>query len=121
MPPARLRDALAKDTRSAVGRRLDDVGIATRDAGGRAMTIDVRGEFPRTVRGEDFRAILNRTLGDRALLSTRFDVSRQPDGYRFAGTGFGHGVGLCQVGAAARARRGDSCAPSWGRTSRAPT
>jgi stage II sporulation protein D len=114
VPPARLRDALAKDTRSAVGRRLDDVGIATRDAGGRAMTIDVRGEFPRTVRGEDFRAILNRTLGDRALLSTRFEVSRQSDGYRFAGTGFGHGVGLCQVGAAARARRGDSLAAILG-------
>src|SRR5262245_59554725 len=50
LPPARLREALAKDTRSAVGRRLDDVGITTRDTGGRAMTIDVRGEFPRTLR-----------------------------------------------------------------------
>jgi len=28
--------------------------------------------------------------------------------FQLSGSGFGHGVGLCQVGAAARARRGDS-------------
>ena len=30
--------------------------------------------------------------------------------YRFTGTGFGHGVGLCQTGAAARATRGEAVA-----------
>jgi stage II sporulation protein D len=37
-----------------------------------------------------------------------FSVQRQGGDYVFAGTGFGHGVGLCQRGAAARLRRGDS-------------
>jgi stage II sporulation protein D len=47
-------------------------------------------------------------MGDRAFLSTRFSVRRTGADYVFSGTGFGHGVGLCQIGAAARARRGDS-------------
>jgi stage II sporulation protein D len=47
-------------------------------------------------------------MGDRAFLSTRFSVRRTATDYVFSGTGFGHGVGLCQVGAAARAWRGDS-------------
>ena len=59
------------------------------------------------MRGEDFRAILNRSLGERAIQSTRFALRRTGTTYTFDGTGFGHGVGLCQAGAAARARRGD--------------
>ena len=35
---------------------------------------------------------------------------RASSGYTFRGTGFGHGVGLCQRGALARARRGESLA-----------
>jgi len=111
---AQLRDALARDDRSRVGRNLDDVQVATRDAGGRAATVSVRGEVPHTLRGEEFRAILNGTLGSHGLMSTRFDITRAAGGYRFSGTGFGHGVGLCQVGAAARARRGDSLASILG-------
>jgi stage II sporulation protein D len=47
-------------------------------------------------------------------MSTRFTIDRTPNGFRLNGTGFGHGVGLCQVGAIARARRGDSVAAILG-------
>ena len=45
-------------------------------------------------------------------MSTRFRMSRSPNGadYVLNGTGFGHGVGLCQVGALARARQGAEAA-----------
>lgn len=112
--PTQLRDALARDDRSRVGRRLDDVQITTRDAGGRAASLLVRGEVPRVLRGEDFRAIVNGTFGVKGLLSTRFDIDHAAGAFQFVGSGFGHGVGLCQVGAAARARRGDSLAAILG-------
>jgi stage II sporulation protein D len=104
----RLRAALEADVRSAIGPRLTGLAVTDRDASGRVATIEVRGGRVREVRGEQFRAMLNRSLGDRTIQSTRFDVVRSGSTYLFTGTGFGHGVGLCQVGAAARARRGDS-------------
>ncbi|MGC4083429.1 MAG: hypothetical protein QM736_15295 [Vicinamibacterales bacterium] len=42
------------------------------------------------------------------MRSTLFDVRRTGAGYEFRGRGAGHGVGLCVLGATARARRGDS-------------
>jgi len=105
---AQVRAALNDDARTAVGRTLQSIVIASRDASGRAAGLSVRGERSYTVRGDVLRAVLNRALGDRALLSTRFTIDRQGANYVFAGTGFGHGVGLCQRGAATRIRRGDS-------------
>jgi stage II sporulation protein D len=104
----RVRTALNLDSRSAVGPRLVDIRIASHDDSGRATLVEVRGDATRQIRGEQFRAILNQTFGVRAIQSTRFDLGRTANGFRFTGTGFGHGVGLCQVGAAARARRGES-------------
>lgn len=104
----RLRAALNTDDRTRVGRRLDGIEIVSKDASGRAAGLSVRGERSYTVRGDDLRAVLNKTFGSRAIQSTRFTLSHRGTTYVFAGTGFGHGVGLCQVGAAARARRGDS-------------
>lgn len=93
-----------------MGRRLDAVTVAARDSSGRAAQIRLDGEQPRVVRGDDFRAILNRTLGVRGIQSTLFTISRAGETLRFDGSGFGHGVGLCQRGATARARRGESLA-----------
>jgi stage II sporulation protein D len=103
-----LRAALNADDRSRVGRRLTDLQVSARDPSGRAERVTIQGDRPITLRGEDLRAILNRTVGDRGIQSTRFTLSRVGASFRFEGQGFGHGVGLCQIGAAARARRGDS-------------
>jgi stage II sporulation protein D len=105
-----LRAALNADPRSAVGRTLRGVRVASRDDSGRAAELELDGEMPRRIRGDALRAIMNRAFGVQSVMSTRMAViqDRAGEQYRFAGTGFGHGVGLCQVGAAARARRGDS-------------
>lgn len=108
VPAERLRAALNADARSQIGRRLDGMEIQARDVSGRASRIEIAGEHDVTLRGEELRAILNRALGDSAVLSTRFKVSRSKTTYVFEGSGFGHGVGLCQAGALAHARRGDS-------------
>jgi stage II sporulation protein D len=104
---AALGQAVDADSRSRVGR-LTAVAVAGRDASGRARDVELRGARVRVVRGVDFRAIADASLGERALLSTRFTIARQGPSLTFTGTGYGHGVGLCQLGAAIRARRGDS-------------
>ncbi len=103
-----LRAALNRDARTAVGARLAGIDVVSRDLSGRATSVALRGEREHVVRGEALRTIINRTLGDRAIQSTRFTLTRIGPQYVFAGSGFGHGVGLCQAGAAARARRGDT-------------
>ena len=103
-----LRTALNDDPRTEVGKRLDSISVVTTDESGRAASIGLKGELSLLVRGDTFRAVLNRVLGDRTgLMSTRLSVSRNGSRYTFSGTGYGHGVGLCQRGAIARARRGD--------------
>jgi stage II sporulation protein D len=108
IPATELRSALNADARSRVGRRLNNIQIAQQDVSGRATQIVVTGEERHEVRGEELRAIVDQRLGDRAIQSTRFSITRVGDSYVFQGTGFGHGVGLCQFGAAARARNGES-------------
>jgi stage II sporulation protein D len=109
IPVTELTKALNADTRTAVGP-LRTIAVRTRDRSGRAETILVAGKRERTVRGEDFRAILTRQFGARAVKSTLFTVRRDGDAMLFEGRGFGHGVGLCQAGALARLRSGASVA-----------
>jgi stage II sporulation protein D len=108
VPLEQLRTALNASPRSEVGRTLDRIDVVDQDCGGHANRIAVVGEHAHELRGEEFRTIVNRTLGPRAIQSTLFTVTRNRTDVVFSGAGFGHGVGLCQVGAAERARRGDS-------------
>lgn len=109
-PVTTVRAALAADSRTDVGRTLKSISITTVDPSGRAAEVEIAGDRTLTTRGDTLRAVLNRRLGDRAIQSTRFTVTRIGASFRFEGTGFGHGVGLCQRGAAARLRRGDAVA-----------
>jgi stage II sporulation protein D len=103
-----LLRAFNADPASSVGKHLDGLEVRTRDTSGRAESIALRSDTTRVLAGDAFRAIVNRTLGDRTIDSTKFVLTQQGTRYTFTGTGFGHGVGLCQLGAAARARRGDA-------------
>ncbi len=109
IPSARLAEALHSDARSDVGARLDGVRVMRRDRTGRAELIALEGERGRkNLRGWDFKIIVGRTLGWSVLKSSRFDVSRAGTNFVFHGSGFGHGLGLCQSGAHVMARRGAS-------------
>jgi stage II sporulation protein D len=103
-----LLGALNKDSRTAVGANLEGVDILRRDAGGRVLSLRLRGPRTVTVPADDFRAILARQFGARSIMSAHFDLQRRQDSYLFEGRGFGHGVGLCQTGAQARTANGMS-------------
>ena len=103
-----LLRALQSDSRTDVGQRLDRIVITKRDDTGRAEFITLEGEHRKVVRGWDFKIIVGRVLGWNLLKSSRFEVSRSGANFVFRGSGFGHGLGLCQEGAHVMAARGAS-------------
>ncbi len=60
------------------------------------------------ISAEDFRLAVGRAFGWGHILSTWFEINPQGDHFLFNGRGSGHGVGLCQHGAAAMAAQGRS-------------
>jgi stage II sporulation protein D len=103
-----IRKACSVSGTAAVGKRVTNLRVVDRDRSGRVLTVDVQGDRTVRLRGEQLRTLLNDTFGVRTLMSTRFTIARTGQTYTFTGSGYGHGVGLCQVGAATRARRGES-------------
>ena len=102
LPATRVEQALRKAGFS--GRRLSDLRIERRSGSGRVASLHVSGLRPDVIAGDDFRA----AIGARELRSTAFSLSRVGRSYRFTGRGYGHGVGLCVIGAGRRAARGES-------------
>lgn len=108
IPATQLLQALRSDPRTDPGARLDDVRVAQRDASGRAESIAIEGFEHRAVSGWDFKIIVGRALGWSKLKSSRFEITRAGSEFIFHGSGFGHGLGLCQEGAHVLAQRGAS-------------
>ena len=85
---------------------LRDVKIAARNASGRVARLTLDGLKPNQISGQDLRVAVGRTLGWQHV----------KDGVRFAQKGrvmrlpvrLGHGVGLCVIGSARLAGRGES-------------
>ncbi len=71
-------------------QRLSDVVVS--DSGGNNLIIS----------SNAFR----NAIGNTKVKSTAFSVQEDGRGYRIAGEGYGHGVGMCQVGARAMADEG---------------
>lgn len=95
------RSALAK----AFG--IPDRGAALeplkRDAGGRIIELRA---FGKRFTGQDFASRVGRAFGWRSVRSMKFSTTESDTTLRLDGTGTGHGVGLCQLGAKALAERG---------------
>ena len=49
---------------------------------------------------------IRRALSESHLYSSAFDVEKTANGFRLHGKGWGHGVGLCQIGAAVMGQQG---------------
>jgi stage II sporulation protein D len=108
IPETKLLQALQSDPRTNIGSRLVDVSVTRRDDSERAQLVTIQGERRLTVSGWDFKIIVGRALGWNLLKSSRFEISRSGSDFVFRGSGFGHGLGLCQEGAHVMAARGAS-------------
>ncbi len=73
--------------------------VLERTPSGRVARIEIGGEKPRVITGEQFRTAVGRVLGSGGLRSNAFDVREAGGRFIFHGYGAGHGAGLCQAGA----------------------
>jgi stage II sporulation protein D len=86
------------------GGRLTDVQVEGRTSSGRVARLRLSGLRPNVIAGDQFRL----ALGATELRSTAFQLEKHGDQLRFTGRGYGHGVGMCAIGAARRALRGEN-------------
>ena len=77
-----------------------------RGPSGRISRLRIRGERGERVVGKELE--IRRALSRSHLYSSAFVVDRDGDRFVLTGAGWGHGVGLCQIGAAVMADRGCS-------------
>ena len=87
---------------------LRDIRVTARNGSARAVRLRLEGLAPDEISGQDLRTMVGRTLGWQFIKSTMFEVHRTPAGYHFSGHGSGHGVGLCVIGSARLAARGQT-------------
>lgn len=79
------------------------INVISRSDGKRVKSLLIDGTRTRkTISGAEFRS----RLGPRFIKSTYFTVSKVPNGFLIEGRGWGHGVGLSQLGAKALAQKG---------------
>lgn len=90
------------------GDRLRELRVIARNESGRVTRLRVGGFVPDEISGPDLRSALNRTASEPIVRSTAFELRRVGAGYQVTGTGYGHGVGLCVIGAGRRAAQGNS-------------
>lgn len=103
-----LDDDLARALSKAVGRTLDAKTLTLSGSQrGQSWRIGDKNGTSR-VKGAKVHRVLGRTIGWDHVLSPRFTAKRRGGDFTLIGVGLGHGVGLCQTGAAARAEAGQS-------------
>jgi SpoIID/LytB domain protein len=108
--PAWTTDFSLRDVQAALarvgfeGERLDDVRVESRTSSGRVARLRLAGLRPDVIAGDQFRL----AIGAVNLRSTAFVLEKHDRTLRFTGHGFGHGVGMCVIGAGRRAARGES-------------
>lgn len=71
---------------------------------GRITTLRITGENRSIEVGKTLA--IRRLLAANCLRSSRFKIAETPSGFHLEGRGWGHGVGLCQIGAARMAHDG---------------
>jgi len=85
---------------------LKEIIPLERGASGRIKKLKIVGSKFEQVVGKELE--IRRWLSRSHLLSSAFTIQREAEQWIFYGAGWGHGVGLCQIGAAVMSLRGCS-------------
>jgi stage II sporulation protein D len=99
-----LADLQSRLERNGFTGALRNVEVKGRTKSDRAAVLKLSGMQPERIGSYEFRA----AIGTTVLRSTAFSVKRSGSTLRFTGRGYGHGVGMCVIGAGRRARRGET-------------
>ena len=101
------RSGLSGIIRRKTGKDIGDVLSLVpleRGASGRIVRLLVKGSAGEMTLGKELA--IRRALSDSHLKSSAFEVREEDGTFVLQGKGWGHGVGLCQIGAAVMAARG---------------
>jgi stage II sporulation protein D len=102
--PTAIVNALRQSSLS-VPDRLTRITIQTRSASGRASVLLLSGT---RISASSFRFAIGRAIGWNTIRSDLYEVRSVNGQFLFEGSGSGHGIGMCQIGADAMGRAGKS-------------
>lgn len=81
-----------------------DLRPIKRGPSGRIYELEIEGTKSTVTIGKELE--IRRTLSESHLFSSAFVIEKTQEGFTLKGAGWGHGVGLCQIGAAVMATKG---------------
>ena len=84
--------------------RIHSLVPLQRGPSGRIVTLRIVGEKRAVTVGKELE--IRKWLSESHLYSSAFTVEQTPEGFILHGKGWGHGVGLCQIGAAVMGEQG---------------
>ena len=104
--PLQIAEALRR-SQLRTPRAVERIGITERTPSGRAATLSLTGAGESiAISAGSLRFALGRELDWNTVRSDRYEVQTAGGRVVFTGSGSGHGVGLCQVGADQMGREG---------------
>ena len=101
--PEELADLISKRLGVDLGP-IRDLQPLARGPSGRIYRLKIIGERDSIIIGKELE--IRRALSRTHLYSSAFVIDKEPDRLVIRGAGWGHGVGLCQIGAAVMANDG---------------
>ena len=100
---AQISDIFRRKSGLDIGDIVDLCPIK-RGPSGRIYELEIEGTKQTVTIGKELE--IRRTLSESHLFSSAFVVEKTQEGFILKGAGWGHGVGLCQIGAAVMASKG---------------
>ncbi len=100
---AQISDIFRRKSGMDIGDIIDLRPIK-RGPSGRIYELEIEGTKSTVTIGKELE--IRRTLSESHLFSSAFVIEKTQDGFILKGAGWGHGVGLCQIGAAVMAAKG---------------
>ena len=100
---AELSELVNSKLKDDFGEIIDLIPVA-RGKSGRIWKLKIVGSKKTLTIGKELE--IRRTLSETHLYSSAFDVTKEGDKFILNGKGWGHGVGLCQIGAAVMGEQG---------------
>ncbi len=98
-----LLQLIEENTKETFGEILDLIPLE-RGKSGRICRLKIVGTEKTLIVGKELE--IRRILSDSHLYSSAFVVDKTETGFAIVGAGWGHGVGLCQIGAAMMGEQG---------------
>lgn len=99
----KLRAIIEKKLKVSLGTIID-LQPLSRGKSGRIWRLKIVGSNGSFIIGKELE--IRRTLSETHLMSSNFEVEKRGETFILRGKGWGHGVGLCQIGAAVMGERG---------------